>query len=279
MEFPEFIEFLAKESKNNLMPAGIPRSQILDDDLEHKYLLFTGQLYQITPYLDSVRELLEKYEHYEENLFSFYKLLKGNTWIFIKPNKEKLERYREIVKKAYASLKRKIDIGYDFSIDYYSGVIFYDLGSKLFVQYAKEMIKKLKGKRLVTLDPHTTYALKILYKKVDPSFDAEVHHYTDFIPIPDLKDYADHESCYLTRYLKININSNASKPLTSGNEMMCCGGPIEFVSPRLATEIAKIRVDQLLSTGKSKIVVWCPICLSNLSRVNKAEVKDFLELI
>jgi Fe-S oxidoreductase len=277
LDFYEFIEFLGKEALKDLMPAKIPRERMIEDDLDHEFLLFTGQLYQITPYLNSIRDMLERLERSEEMLFSFYKMGENFLWKLVKP-KEK-ERFNSIVIKSYSSLKKKIDIGYDFSIDYYSGIIFHDLGSRIFEDYAKIMAKKLNGKKLVTIDPHTTYAVKVLYRKVDESFNAEVHHYTEFLKLPDVNQYADHESCYLNRYLQLNYGSNAAKPLASGKEMGCCGGPIEFVSPKLATEIAKVRINQLLSTGKDKVLVWCPICLSNLSRLNMAQVKDALELM
>lgn len=278
MDIYEFIDHLAKESLKDLMPAKIPREKIIEDDPDHEYLLYTGQLYQVTPYLDTIRDMLEKVENIEEFLFSLYTHF-DSVWSFIKPKKHVKERYQNIVKRAYSKLKENgIDVGYDFSIDYYSGVIFHDLGSQYFNDYARIMTKKLNNKKLITLDPHTTYAVKVLYKKADPTFKAEVHHYSEFLRIENAADFVDHESCYLVRYLNMQLTSNAVKPEESGKEMGCCGGPIEFVSPRLATEIAKLRMDKLLKTGKNKVLVWCPICLSNLSRLNRAEVKDALEI-
>lgn len=279
MDIYEFIDHLAKESLKDLMPAKIPRERIIDDDPKHEYLLYTGQLYQVTPFLDKIRDLLERVENVEELLFTLYTHF-DSIWAFIQPSRAVKERYYSIVKRAYSKLRQKgVDVGYDFSIDYYSGIIYHDLGSRYFNDYAKIMVEKLRGKKLITIDPHTTYAVKVLYKKVDPTFDAEVHHYSEFLKVENASDFVDHESCYLIRYLNMQLPSNAVKPEESGKEMGCCGGPIEFVSPRLATEIAKLRMEKLLKTGKSKVLVWCPICLSNLSRIRIAEVKDALEIL
>lgn len=277
MEFKEFVNLIGERALKDLMPLSIPREQIIENDPNHEYLLFTGYLYQITPYLEGLRNLLEKIEPLEERLFSIYKLIDKNLWHMVKPVEK--ERFNSIVKSAYYELKKVIDIGYDFSIDYYSGIIFHDLGSNIFNDYAKIMISKLNHKKLVTIDPHTTYALKVLYPQIDGNFKSEIYHYTEFLKVPDVSDFVDHESCYLNRYLKLNYSTNAVKPISSGKETGCCGGPIEFVSPRLATEIAKSRLEELISTNKNKILVWCPICLSNLSRLKKAEVYDALEII
>ncbi|MGC8673285.1 MAG: heterodisulfide reductase-related iron-sulfur binding cluster [Thermoplasmata archaeon] len=277
MELYEFIDNLGKKALKELMPLGISRERVLKDDPDHEYLLFTGYLYQITPYLEGLRNILEKVEPLEERLFSLYKIMENGIWHFIKPVEK--DRFYSIVRRAYSLLKEKIDIGYDYSIDYYSGIIFHDMGSDVFEDYAKKIIKIINNKKLVTIDPHTTYALKVLYPEVDKNFNAEIYHYTEFLNLSDVSDFVDHESCYLNRYLKIKYGSDAIKPQASGKESGCCGGPIEFVSPRLATEIARSRMDELLSTGKKNVIVWCPICLSNLSRLRKGNVYDALELI
>ncbi|MGC8598583.1 MAG: heterodisulfide reductase-related iron-sulfur binding cluster [Thermoplasmata archaeon] len=277
MDIGEFIDIIAKESLKDLMPLGIKRERIIEDSPDHEYYLFTGQLYQITPYLESLREIMERLENIEERFFSIYPYVKNIVWKVVRP-KEK-ERYRRIVVNAYNKLRERIDLGYDFSIDYYTGIIFYEMGSKYFDDYARKMISIIGNRKLITLDPHTTYALRVIYREIDPDFNPEVHHYTEFIELGDLSAYVDHESCYLNRYLDINIKNNASKPEHSGKETGCCGGPIELISPRLATAIANSRMDELLKTGKNNVLVWCPICLSNLSRLKRANVRDILEII
>jgi Fe-S oxidoreductase len=62
-----------------------------------------------------------------------------------------------------------VDFFYDPRLDDYSGVLLYDLGDQdSFVQHAKYVAAKLKQngiRKLITVDPHTTYALKILFPK------------------------------------------------------------------------------------------------------------------
>ncbi len=277
MDLGDFIDYIAKDAMEDLMPLGIKRERIIQDSKDHDYLLFTGQLYQITPYLEALRNIMERLEPLEEKFFNIYPAVKRLLWNVVKP-KEK-ERYFRIVVNAYNKLRNYVDIGYDFSIDYYTGIIFYEMGSKYFDDYAKKMISIIGSKNLITLDPHTTYALKVVYKNIDPNFGVNVKHYSEFLKPSNMGDFVDHESCYLNRYLNITIENNASKPPHSGKETGCCGGPIELISPRLATAIARSRMEELLSTGKRRVLVWCPICLSNLSRTKMAEVYDALEIL
>jgi hypothetical protein len=76
MDLPDFIDLIAKESLNDLMPLGIKRERIIDDSLNHEYFLFTGQLYQITPYLESLRNIMERLENIEEKFFNIYPYIK-----------------------------------------------------------------------------------------------------------------------------------------------------------------------------------------------------------
>jgi len=276
MNFYDLLKKMAEQSLKDLMPLGIPKRKVIEDDPNHEYLLFTGQLYQITPYMEALREFYEKGEDYSEKFYKIYALMGKSIWSLIKPIDQ--ERYDEIVRNIYSILKKKIDIGYDNSIDYYSGVIFHDLGMSEFDEYARKLMDRIKNKKLVTIDPHTTYALKVLYKEIDKNFRAEIYHYSEFLNPVDLYDFADHESCYLNRYLDIKIKVNSTKPLRNGKESGCCGGPIEFISPRLARAIAESRMRELLETGKNKILVFCPICLSNLSRLKMGMVFDFIEV-
>ncbi len=276
MNFYDLLTKMAQQSLKDLMPLGIPKRKLLDDDPDHEFLLFTGQLYQITPYMESLREFYEKGEDYSDKFYKIYDIMGRAVWSLIKPTD--IERYDAIVKKIYDVLKKKIDIGYENSIDFYSGIIFHDLGMPEFEEYARKLMQKLNNRKLVTIDPHTTYALKVLYREIDKNFSADVHHYSEFLNSMDLQDFADHESCYLNRYLDIKINVNAVKPLRNGKESGCCGGPIEFISPRLARAIAESRMRELLETGKNNVLVYCPVCLSNLSRLKMARVFDFIEV-
>ncbi|MGC8673735.1 MAG: heterodisulfide reductase-related iron-sulfur binding cluster [Thermoprotei archaeon] len=278
MGFYDLLQELSNDALREKTPMGIPLEQVLSDDPDHEYLLFTGYLYQMTPYMEALRNIFEKYEEESRLMYSAYPLFKGLMWHFARPSKAEKERYYNIIRRAYADLKKKIDIGYDSKIDAYSGIIYHDFALPVFEEYAKRLSERLMGKKLVTLDPHTTYALRVLFKKVNPAFNAEIHHYAEFLSVKNAADFVDHESCYLNRYLKLNYGSDAAKLPSSGKETGCCGGPIEFISPRLATSIANSRVDELMSSGKNKILVWCPVCLSNLSRIRKAEVVDALEL-
>ena len=56
------------------------------------------------------------------------------------------------------------------------------------------------------------------------------------------------------------------EPKRSGVNTLCCGGPIEGISPSLALKVAIRRAEELASTGSQRVIVMCPICYMNLKR-------------
>jgi Fe-S oxidoreductase len=88
-----------------------------------------------------------------------------------------------------------------------------------------------------------------------------------------------HDPCYYSRYLNIieeprRILSkggiNIIEPTRTKRLSYCCGGPIESISPRIASTIARNRFDELKMFSK-KLIVMCPICLSNLRNIADEE--------
>ena len=62
-----------------------------------------------------------------------------------------------------------MDFFYHPEMDFYSGILLYDLGDQEgFEAHARFVARTLKlhgVKKIITVDPHTTYALKELYPK------------------------------------------------------------------------------------------------------------------
>ena len=62
-----------------------------------------------------------------------------------------------------------MDFFYHPEMDFYSGILLYDLGDQEgFAAHARFVARTLKlhgVKKIITVDPHTTYALKELYPK------------------------------------------------------------------------------------------------------------------
>jgi Fe-S oxidoreductase len=185
-----------------------------------------------------------------------------------------------------------VSFGYKPELDEYSGVLLYDLGDQeSFVEHAVYVANKLKKagiRKLITVDPHTTYAVKVLYPKYT-GISFEVQTYFELASLKGADSSTEvtlHDPCFYGRYLELadvplNLLSGLGincKPLnTSGSFTTCCGGPAESLSPKLAEEVGQRRVTELQANG-GKIVAMCPICIANLQKAG-AEVEDLSSLL
>ncbi|RLC00630.1 MAG: (Fe-S)-binding protein, partial [Deltaproteobacteria bacterium] len=168
----------------------------------------------------------------------------------------------------------------------------YDLGDQEgFVKHARYVAGKLKQagiKKLITVDPHTTYAVKVLFPKyVDAHFEVKTYfELTNFQSKNGYRRITLHDPCFYGRYLE--LSDVPEKVLTSlgvecapirnaGAFTSCCGGPAESISPKLSTEVGTRRVEELQVPGE-KIVAMCPICLGNLKKIG-ADVEDLSSVI
>jgi Fe-S oxidoreductase len=170
---------------------------------------------------------------------------------------------------------------YHPDMDFYSGILLYDLGDQeAFVEHARFVARNLKLQRvekIITVDPHTTYALKELYPRyTGESF--EVQPYFTLLNPGGVQagngrpPVAIHDPCFYGRYLKLSegprrLLDSLGLPYVEvrncGDMTSCCGGPAESVSPALNREILGRRVAELKETG-APVVTFCPICLANL---------------
>ena len=102
---------------------------------------------------------------------------------------------------------------YHPEMDFYSGILLYDLGDQEgFVEHAKFVARTLKlhgVQKIITVDPHTTYALKELYPKyTGVSFD--VQPYFALLRPREVSrgngrpPVAIHDPCFYGRYLKVS---------------------------------------------------------------------------
>jgi Fe-S oxidoreductase len=67
--------------------------------------------------------------------------------------------------------------------------------------------------------------------------------------------------------------------ITAKDSGGCCGGPLESLAPEISRKIAEKRIHDLTKVSNN-IIVLCPICLTNLSRIaSNVNVIDFAELI
>jgi len=296
------IDLIADNVRKTRNPLGIPSSKIntwwknVSIKRNGDAMLFTGLMYQLVPYIEKMTQYLEKYEDTSyEKYVGYTKYIPKFLFRFMfgKPSsKEDKEKFDGIIKNIVRILtKSGIDFYYKPELDFYSGILLYDLGDiEGFIKHAKfvaETLKKNGVRKLITVDPHTTFALKVLYPKYIGS-DFDVKTYFELI---NLKGDANtkvtiHDPCFYGRYLELsdiprevlkNLGIECIEVRNSGKLTFCCGGPAESISPKFSKEIASKRVEELKSTGYP-IVGMCPICLGNLRRAG-AEIEDLSTLI
>ncbi len=260
-------------------------------------MLYTGLMYQLAPYIAKTTKQIERFE---DTFFANYVWLnKYAPKFFVKmafafmASKKNKQPFNDILNSIVKILvKSDVDFFYRPKLDYYSGILLYDLGdNEGFIEHAKFVAGKLKEKgikKLITVDPHTTYAMKVLYPKyIGESFEVKTYfELINFEAQDGGRQVTLHDPCFYGRYLEMsdvpakvleNFGIKNIKVRNSGKFTSCCGGPAESVSPALTKEILSKRYADLKKTG-APIVAYCPICLGNLIKAG-ADVEDFSTLI
>lgn len=288
----DVIEVLANNVRKTKNPFGLSSEKLkawckeLDLKKEGEYLLFTGFMYQMIPYIENTTKQMEKYEDTKATDYSkFMKYIPSSLvgigidlMVSKKQKNEGIEILKDICKLLDIS---EVDYFYDPGLDFYSGILLYDLGDvENFKRHAEWVSKKLTEKnikKIITVDPHTTYALKVLYPKyVGVLF--EVKPYLELINIEGKsnKKVIVHDPCFYGRYLQIShiprevlkrAGIKVEDVRFSSNFTHCCGGPAESISPKVSKKIRERRLAQL--EGDYTIVTMCPICFSNLRKGSK----------
>ncbi len=299
----DIIEALAGNVKQTKSPFGIPKFMVnkwfkdLSLPKEGEYLLFTGLMYQFTPFIEKSTQYLEKYEGTKMATLLKYAryvpaYLSGIGLAMMTSGKEKKEAGQTLKNIALLLQKSKINFGYRPDLDNYSGILLYDMGDqKGFVAHAKMLAQKLQNagiKKIITVDPHTAYALKELFPKYTGiSFDVKPYfELLDLEPKDCDLQVTLHDPCFFGRYLQVsdiarkvltNFGISVSNIRNQGEFTSCCGGPAESISPSLSNEIMEKRAKELEEPGKP-IIAYCPICLGNLKK-SGADVEDLSTLL
>lgn len=328
---PEIVAaFIGESIKKTGTPIGIQASELndwwrgLNFKLNGKRVLFTGFLYQLSPYTAKIASILSRFEDtVVEKAFKLIKFSPSGILKLLKVPEEEKEYYNGIVRRiAQTLLKHKIEFGYRPDLDLYSGILLYELGEEeRFAEYASTVGRVLEESgigEIITIDPHTTYALRILYPEFT-DFDLKVTTYIELLDGEfsvekiegDARSTAAHrvtrsvtvtihDPCYYGRYLEISdiprrileeLGVNVIDVRNSGKLTSCCGGAVESLSPNLSEAMARYRTEELREgMGEKKgekgmktntgctLVTMCPICLSNFKRVN-APFIDLVELL
>jgi len=194
---------------------------------------------------------------------------------------------------------------YLYEAEPYSGVLLYDLGlEKHIAPHVKKVYQQLKSsgvRKVITVDPHTTFMLREVFPVYISNYDLEVVHYLELLSgkIKDLKtsakqklpkEFVMHDSCVMTRDLGIveqarkvtaEMEITLLEPENTRQDTACCGGPVEYAYADLSGKISNIRIQELADVCRN-IIVTCPICLINLMKYEKQmgiKVWDMGELL
>jgi Fe-S oxidoreductase len=299
----DIIALLAANVAKTRSPLGVPKFMVnrwwRKEALPRRgeWFLFTGLMYQFVPYIEKSTAYLARFEDTRwEKYLRFGTIaprwLSGIGLSLMTKAAEKRRADRVLKNIAKILRKSAVDFFYDSDLDEYSGILLYDLGDQdSFVRHAHYVAGQLKKagiQKVITVDPHTTYALKVLYPKIT-GIAFEVKAWFELVDLHASngnRRVTLHDPCFYGRYL--NLSDVPGKVLAalgidcvpvrnSGEFTNCCGGPAESVSPKLSGRIAEQRLQELPSSGEP-IIAMCPICLGNLKR-SGANVEDLSTLI
>ncbi len=249
-------------------------------------IIYTSYMYQISVVLKRYEKLFPKISN-----INMPKRLMNISKFLIKPDEKELKRSFSIINNISNLLnKNNIDFGYLYDEEPYSGAILLESGFlSEFKEYGNKLYEFFKNKnikKIITIDPHTTNALKRLKKLIN--FDIDVKNYIELINFNGSGEYVIHDSCLYSRAMGMydtirnKINNSGIKIdedyLTTSRDMgTCCGGPLSLVSANDSDEIAKLRSEQLLKINEN-VLVMCPLCYQNLSPYVD-NIKDLAEVV
>lgn len=304
MDIRDIIRMLADNVSKTGFPVSVPLEAIyswakpLNIPRGKPTAIYTGALYQLIPYINSLVKRLEELEKSSAGgvALRLARVVSGVidiSRLVARPERSEVE-WAEGVLTSIAKLLSKagLDYGYVYEKDLYSGVLLYDLGlDDVFAAHAAKVYKGLKEegvKNVITVDPHTTYILSKVYPKFVDGFDLEVNSYLEVLAEKGVtfasgtsKDsWVIHDPCFYARHMNIidpprrlleRAGYSVVEPKRTRRLTYCCGGPLESVSPTLSKRIAETRMKELAGYS-NKIVTLCPICYANLSRVKPGGV-------
>ena len=252
-------------------------------------VLYTGHMYQLMPYIDSLEKGMARIADTPiaktMGAGRVANRVVNISRFMAFPSKDLIREFDGYLRNIAQLLQKAgIQFGYLYGQELYSGALIHDLGNnKVFYNHCMrltEMFRKNKVRKVITVDPHTTEILKDV---LPDHLEIEVKSYLEVLAgaqnqPPKLETgepIAIHDSCIYARGLDIIegprklLNAAGIKtlyPEDSGKRTRCCGGPLESLFPEKAVVAAKARMEQLDACGAKTISSMCPICLLNLRK-------------
>ena len=253
-------------------------------------VLYTGQMYQLIPYIEGLVRLEQRFG--DSPLARFTRLGRrvnravNVAGLSVHPSARVRAEYDEVpANVARLLLGAGVSFGCLYEDDLYSGALAHDLGlDEIVADHARkvyDVFLKHGVKTAITIDPHTTNMLRSVYPELVPEFDVDVRSYLKVLaersaevrtPLPG--EVVLHDSCVFARYenvvdeprsLLAQTGVTVREPEHAGRRTWCCGGPVESLYPEKALANAKVRVAQLREVAP-EAVTMCPLCLVNLRK-------------
>ncbi len=270
-----------------------------------KTVIYTGQMYQMLPYLRRLQERRAKIPEKLSRLARMINPLINLSYMAALGGVSSKERIRcnAILRRMVALLRAAgVEPGYLYERDLYAGALAHDLGlEEVFIRHAHRVARALREAgvaRVICVDPHTAELLRDVYPQVVRGFRMEVVHWLQVVAeglrgqaSPVEGSLALHDSCILARRLGIvdqprHLLSMAgwevTAPRLSGPVTQCCGGPAETLFQERAEALARDRLEQFQG-HQGPVVTACPICLLNLGKAGngeaRREVRDLAEMM
>ncbi len=322
---PPGLTYLADNitSKDNILgaskAAGARWAKDLNLSKEAETIFFAGCGYQYASELESLMSLIRKIDksavstELTMNLASFQKKLGIDAaGIYRKVMAKNSDADALPLRDAVKVLSNLgVEVGYLAEDEPCCGGLLYYIGlHKEFARHAQGVNDRLKSsgvKRIISIIPSCTYALRNLIPTNGTGDNPEVKHFCEIVSekISSLKlrfpkevKVTYHDPCQLVRYLGLVEEPRRILRAIKGIELVetdwtkgewatCCGGGggFEAVFPELSQILAVNRVKELLETGAKIIITHCPGCIMQLKvglkelKVNDVEVLDLTQVV
>ena len=253
-------------------------------------VLYTGQMYQLIPYIE---RLVRLEQHFGESWVSRFTSLGRRvnrivniTAFMAHPSARTRAPYDEIpANVAHLLTQAGVQFGCLYSDDLYSGALAHDLGLDDLVAEQARRVRAVFAKHgvtdVITIDPHTTNMLRSVYPSLIDGFTVRVRSYLEVLAEQSLPvrttlagEVAIHDSCLFARRENVlaqprdllgRTGITIREPAGTGRSTWCCGGPLESLYPDKALAQARTRVAQLQQVASTGVTM-CPLCLVNLEK-------------
>ncbi len=313
MKLRELLDFMAELDERTGYPVPAPRGfasawskGLVLPRGPSRRLLLTGALYQLTPYIPGLVELLKLIEYPTGSSRALIRVARDLSRSFelsqlplFRPNQALLEWSQRVLRSAASLLLRSgVDFMYVPEVsDLYSGALLRDYGLvEPFRRHAMSVVEAVRStgaEEVIVLDPHTHDTVANGYREATGE-GLRVVNYMELVSPSRAGNgkVVVHDSCIYARKLGVidrprqllrAAGYEVIEPRRSREWTYCCGGPLEALLPSLASAVARTRSKELASLG-DRVVTFCPICYLNLGRAIEelgygARVLDLLELI